>query len=213
VGDTGLWQYGWEIGNGTHGNNVDHLLYASSWVKVRNGIFMNAANASIYGSQPGGSEVDVRISGSAAPIVIDGLRSEASKHLLIQGGGAADGHVTLRNIVWYAQQLSSDPSKDPLAGEWIHHAGGGTLLLQDVLCLNSPAGVNPVINLATASQENKFSCIAHGVSTRSLVDAAFKLGAGAYLTIQNYHQHDTNTIPIAVTPFKVLGPSIDFHVP
>lgn len=213
-GDTTLWQYGWEIGNNTlAGNNLDHLLYASSLVKVRYGIFMNNANASIYGSQPGGAEVDVLISGSVFPVVIDGLRSEASKHLLIQGGGAPDIHVTLRNVLWYAQQLSSDPSKDPLAGEWIHHAGGGTLLLQDVVCLNSPTGVNPVINLATASQENKVSCIAHGVSTRSPVDVAFKLGAGAYLTIQNYHQHDANTIPIAVTPFKVLGPSIDLHVP
>jgi hypothetical protein len=103
-----LWQNAWEIGNGTHGNNIDHYLYGSSWALMRYGLWINASNAMLYGSQPAGSEVDVYIQGSAHPILIDGVRSESSTRFMVHGGGAADCHVSLRNVLWNAESMDAD---------------------------------------------------------------------------------------------------------
>jgi len=90
----------------------------------------------LYGSQVGGSEVDVFITGYAHPIIIDGCRSEASARFLEHGGGAADCHVTLRDVLYNAQKL--EPEKMGPYGFWIKRNTSGTLLLNNGVCLNSP---------------------------------------------------------------------------
>ncbi len=205
-GETQLWQNAWEIGNGTHGNNIDHYLYGCSWAQVRHGLHMNASNALLYGSQPGGSEVDIFISGAAHPIVIDGLRSEASTRLLEHSGGASDSHVSLRNVLWNAQELNPD-------GLWIFRNTSGTLELNNVVCLNAPPTITPQI-LVDSAGGNLVSCTATGVASRASVETAFRLGPGAYLTAINYHQVDGDNVPRTINPFRILqGSKLLFTVP
>src|SRR5579871_1823058 len=199
---SGLYEYGWEIGSGINGNNLHHTLSASSWAGVQTGVYMNAAEASIFNAQPGGAQTDILISGPRSPIVIDNLRSEASNVLLDHGGGQADAHLSMRGVQWNAENLASD-------GKWIKWHTAGVLVLQDVTCLNPPTGVQPVIDIDVpdSSGYSNASVIAQGVASNSSVDAAFHLGLyNNYLTIINYHQQDVNDIPIAVTPLRILGP-------
>jgi hypothetical protein len=201
-----LWQHAWEIGNGTHGNNINHYLYSCSWAIVRYGLRLNASNAMLYGSQPGSTEIDIFITGAAHPIIIDGIRSENSLRLLEHGGGAADCHVSLRNVQWSAQNMHPD-------GFWIKRDTSGTLHLDNVVCLNSPIEVMPKI-MVQSPGGNLVSCIATGVASQSPIEIAFNLGSGTHLTVINYHQVDRDNIIKIVTPLIITqGSTVLFKVP
>ena len=197
LADVNLCQNGWEIGDGTHGNNIDHYLYGCSWASVRVGIRLNASNAFVYGSQPGGSLVDVLITGSAHPTVIDGMRSEQSQKLLEHGGGAADSHVTLRNINWNAVGMQASDTR------WIRHNTSGALYLENVVCENEPTGLVPTISIDSAGG-NPVSCMANCVASSSPVEQAFSLGPGASLVVANYHQRNPDTTIAKITSFRVI---------
>lgn len=208
----GVLQNGWEIGNGTHGNNINHFLYGCSWAFVRFGLRLNASNAMLYGSQPAGAQIDINISGAAHPIVIDGMRSELSGALIAHGGGAADSHVSLRNINWGAGGLTNKNSFFP---NWIMRGCSGTLQLENVVCENSPPGVIPTIELASPGG-SPLSCVASSVAANSPVESAFSPGAGTRLTILNYHERskDGNNTIVAITPIRVMeGSKVIFQVP
>lgn len=205
-------QNGWEIGNGTHGNNIDHFLYACSWAHVRNGLRLNASNATLHGSQPAGALLDLNFSGSAHPIVVEGLRSEMAGALLDHGGGAADSHVTLRNINWGALGMVG-PTQNPHFPAWIRRACSGTLHLENVVCEGSRAGITPAIELNSPGG-NALSCVATGVAAQSPVGSAFVPGPGTQLTIMNYHERDKNHAITAITPLRMMhGPKMIFEVP
>jgi Pectate lyase superfamily protein len=206
----GVLQNGWEIGNGTHANNINHFLYGCSWTFVRFGLRLNASNAMLYGSQPAGAQVDINISGAAHPIVIDGMRSELSGALIDHGGGEADCHVSLRNINWGARGLTD---KSPHFPNWIRRACSGSLQLENVVCENPPPNVKPSIELASPGG-NPLSCVASSVATNSPVESAFSPGAGTRLTIFNYHERNKNNAIVAITPIRVTeGSKVIFHVP
>jgi len=86
-------------------------------------------------------------------------------------------------------------------------------VLENVVCLNPPAGVTPKIQVDSAGG-NLVSCVATGVASPTPVEEAFSLGTGAFLTINNYHQFDSNSIIQKITPLRMMhGPTLLFHVP
>jgi hypothetical protein len=91
----------------------------------------------------------------------------------------------------------------PTDGFWIIRNTSGTLLLDNVVCLNPLPGNIPKIKVDSAGG-NFVSCVASGVASPTPIDTAFSLGSGAYLSVLNYHQVDINNIIQAVTPLRIV---------
>jgi hypothetical protein len=187
------WQNGWEIGNGVHGNVLDQYLYNSTWNRVRYGVHLRASNAIINGGQPGAAGTDIYNEGSGQPIVVEGIRSEGASRLYQDVAGSGDSHVTLRDILWNAQDLPSD-------GRWIDRDSGGTLLLENVVSLGSPPGSTPTIRVASAGGQPT-ALVAIGVASSSPLAAAFDGSPNTSFDITDYHQLSTGNQIVAITPF------------
>ena len=190
------WQNAWEVGNDTHGNNVDHVLFAPGWTHVRYGIYVDASSVMAYGVHGGWAEVHFYVLGTGGPFVVDGMRMESGRRLLYVSSGASVARVSLSNIDYTADYLNAD-------GRWVYFSVGGSLRLTNITLMYAPVGVTP--NVYLNAPGTLTTCIAQGVSTPTAFSGSFVRSENVTLTVMNYQQL-ANNIPIAVTPMSIVGP-------
>jgi hypothetical protein len=94
---TGLWQVGIAMGNGSWGNNYDHVLYGSCGTGCYYGIKCNVSGFGLFGAQPGDNAVDFWLVPNGQ-ITVENLQSQDSGQLIVCPNGTSSSPVSFRDI-------------------------------------------------------------------------------------------------------------------
>lgn len=189
-------QNGWEFGDGTSGNNIDHYLYNCSWVLVRYGIRAKSVNFYLFGAQPSTTEIDFYISGTSEAILISGVRSEIAKRFLYSTGGSANQQLAIRDCSYHGGALHAD-------GLGILFAGGGGFQISGLIVHGETVGT---FKMAIYMPGGGFPVCAEisGMSSRTAIDSLLHVIGDALDTtviFTGYTEINVSDQPVTVTPF------------
>jgi hypothetical protein len=125
-GDNAHYAQAWLLGNGTQGNNYNHLLINCDNWNTQNFVKSNASDFWQIGGQPGGSLVDYVFAGTATiGILIQGVQSQSSTRLLTFTGGGSTSKIRLSDVTWDCSQMNAD-------GQFIQATAACALSLDNV---------------------------------------------------------------------------------
>lgn len=100
-GETTWWQHGFNIGSGKFGNNLIHHFDGLHATHCRNGITVDAGQASILGAALGANEVDVNLMGVTSYFFLKGGRSEKSARFIQTAGPVSwASEISFEDFQW-----------------------------------------------------------------------------------------------------------------
>ena len=187
VGETTWWQTGFQSGNGTHGNVLNHNYHSCASAINRYSCYANCVNVTWIGGDVGHAEVDFRHNGSST-LAVNGLRSEVSQRLYESNGGASfASSASISNILFSCTGIAAD-------GQFIRINYGGSYFLQNVI-LDANAAT-PKINIANAAGKPTYVTTT-GLQTRSTIDSLYTVAgtAPAVVTSLSYCQINSSGQP------------------
>lgn len=193
-GETTWWQTGFTSGSGTSGNILNHTYIECHPSAHRYNWLANNVNINVIGGDTGAAEVDLRHVGSY-PVSMDGVRSEHSRRLFEQGGGAAyPSTVSLRNVLFSAISLHADK-------QFIKLGYSGAVNLEAIRVEEQDAA--PVIYISNSATKST-QVTAIGLQSRNSLANLF-ISAGVAtpvsLVVTNYTQVDSSGQVIDRVPF------------
>ncbi len=98
--NTGNWQDGILIGNGTQGNIYDHVAYASYVSQHYHGWTVNCSGFALFGSQPGSNFIDFNLVNPVAQITVENIQSQNAQQFIVCGGNASPVPISFRDVLY-----------------------------------------------------------------------------------------------------------------
>lgn len=181
-GEEVLWQYGLRVGDSSWGNNLQHSAYSFYASHNRYQVAVLASELGLFGGGFSYCESDFLL-GVASYATIEGIRSEGAERLLeSSGAGAYPANVSLRDILWNAQNIAED-------GRYVVWHKPGTLIMDNISVQGAPADITPSIH---STPFNPLSVLMRGFSLQgvSSIEDAFDVGGNVYVHVEGFAQVD-----------------------
>lgn len=143
--NTGNWQNGFAIGNGTFGNNYDHALYRSDAAGCYYGWNCQASGFGLFGAQPASNGTDFYIN-PGAQITVENVQSQGCGAFLLSGTGSALVPTTFRDVIIKSTNASG--------ANWISLLGAGasrSFVFENISLITWLTGVTPVVPVISVS--------------------------------------------------------------
>jgi len=138
---TNNWQKGFAFGQGTYGNNYDHVLYNSCTGACYYGWYCNASGFELYGAQPAQNAVDFYIQ-PGVQTSIQGIQSQGCGQFLT-GAGTSPVAVAIRDVYITTGQLVS-------TGHWVSVGSGTCSWLFENVQFTSTSAYTPVMYFSSS---------------------------------------------------------------
>lgn len=124
-GNTTTWQFGFQIGDGTAGNNLGHHFWGCEAYGNRYGVAFMGSSGTWIGGFTQGSEADLRVGTPNGPVSFEGVRSEDSERMvLVDGVTTSAMNLSLRDCEFRANAMNAD-------GFWVNYKAGGVLRIDN----------------------------------------------------------------------------------
>lgn len=196
---TGNWQKGIAFGNGTYGNNYDHVLYNCSVALCNFGIHCNASGFELFGSQPGANAVEFFVN-AGVQTTINGVQSQGSGQLIVGSGGSGLVPVSVRDVQFYTGALAA-------SGKWVSTTGAGaSWLFENIQCYTAGAGGVggagvPLMSFNGGGAKESVTLI--NVQQAAPPSTGITLTSGGSLIAIGYVQMTSVTVPTVGTLFPL----------
>lgn len=179
---TTKWLYGFETGNGTFGNQYNHVFHNSNMSGVQTGMWCNASGFVWFGGEPAANAIDYQLN-PGAQVNISGIQSQGSGRFIEQtAGGSGSFPISVRDCEFNSATANAD-------GKWIHFTAMSRALefsnIRAIVSNVTPimafsGGGNPeVITLVNVAQNNTFA-------------AGVTITNGGPVAVMNYMQINTS---------------------
>lgn len=121
TGDVTNWQFGFQMGDGTAGNNLGHHFWGCEGYGNRYNCAFLGSSGSWIGGFLQGSEADLRVGTPNGPVSLQGVRSEDSgRMVLVDGVTTSAMNFSIEDCEFRANAMNAD-------GFWINYKAGGVL--------------------------------------------------------------------------------------
>jgi hypothetical protein len=185
--NTGPWQNGFAFGNGSFGNNYDHVLYGCAASLCYTGINCSVSSFALYGSQPAGNAVDFNIS-PGAQCTVSNVQSQQCGTFLICPGGFSPLPVTFQDVLI----KTTVPSTSVSPGYQMISIIGGVWHFKNIAFsgVSSSGTYFPgTISLAGSSGVRPVTATFHNMTNVGSRTALFTTLTNANVVVNNYIQY------------------------
>jgi hypothetical protein len=183
-----LYRHGFYFGNGSTGNQYNHVVYNSSVSQCRAAVYCDASGFEWYGGQPAQNAIDFSFSGAPAQTTIQGIQSQDSGQFLKVVGGAATATASVRDVLFTSAYLAA-------SRRWIEVTGiaRGWEFSNLRACIQ---GARPVIFFSGSGEVEVATLI--NVAQQNTAAAGVVVDSGGSVKLVNYMQLDDAAEVVAV---------------
>jgi hypothetical protein len=175
---SGNWQSGIALGNGSWGNNYDHLGYGVSVDSCYYGYNVNVSSLGLFGAQPAANAIDFNVI-PGAQCTFENIQSQNSNQLFTSVTGSSSLPISFRDVL-FAGWTGSGYSKT-----WAYvHAASVALVFQNVIC---STGASRIMSFDAGSNNiYKLCVVLINVLQPNTPSAGILAGTGTGLLVMSY---------------------------
>lgn len=185
---SGNWQKGIAFGNGSFGNNYDHVLTGVSASGYYYGYYNNVSSFALFGAQPAGNFCDFWIS-PCAQTTVTNVQSQNSGQLLITPATFSPIPNSFSDVSFKTSFLQG-------SGNAFMTLGGGTWNFNNVNATNllvSGSYVNGTISITGTASTRPCVCNFNNLSVFNTRTSCFTVLTNAIITVQGYSNYSPTT--------------------
>lgn len=198
TGNTLLWQYGFEIGNNTVGNNLGHHIHKYECGAVRYGAAYLGTSGSIKGGFGLACDTDLYRGSPNSELDLTSWRSEGSARLFVAAGPSSAGAVTtIRDCEFNCNAIAAD-------GQFIICGHSGMLRLDNI----KAAVVSTPLPTVRMNGSGRSVCSVDGFlqgASGTLAQTFIAGGAHIEFRIYGFLSLDSSGAATAVSPPTFFG--------